>query len=328
LYLAKGSGRNKLVRFDHRVHYKELIDNAAVEEAEKAKEIPYTAVTGLLSALSFRCPRTAEHSIRVADMCVIVGEKLMNRRELYQLEVAALLHDVGKIGVPDAILNKPGPLTKEEWAVMHKHDDIGAEIVRSALSSEKIAHYIESHHQEFSPETSGTDTVFMMPLASRVITVCDAFDAMTNDRVYRAAMSMEEAMAELERNAPGQFDPQGVAILCAHIRSGLHKPQNEVGRPVFSAKQATAIGTHIEELYEAVNEEDVDRLKEVVQRLRQDASGDSQVNDVANKLDTAIGDSSSDDLEEVLNLANEVMQICRDSRNTFVDAAESIVGKS
>ena len=166
-----------------------------------------------------------------------------------------------------------------------------------------------------------------MPLASRVITVCDAFDAMTNDRVYRKKMEVEEALAELERNAPAQFDPQVVAIICAHIRSGVHDPAKEVGRPVFSAKQASAIGKHIEDLYQAVNDENVDKLKDVVQQLRRDASGDSQVNDVANKLDEAIG-SSQDDLEEVLNLANEVMQICRDSRSTFVDAAETIVGKS
>ena len=329
LYLAKNSGRNKLVRFDQRTHFKELIDNAAVEEAERAQEIPYTAVTGLLSALSFRCASTAEHSIRVADMCVVVGEKLMNRRELYLLEVAALLHDIGKIGVPDSVLLKPGALTEEEWVIMRKHDDIGAEIVRTALSSEKVAHIIESHHQEFLPdEENDAGTVFLVPLASRIITVCDAFDAMTNDRVYRKAMTVEEALVELADNAPRQFDPQVVAILTAHIRSGAHNPPEEVGRPVFNAQQATAIGKHIENLYQAVSDEDVEKLKQVVQELRLDASGDTQVNDVANKLDKAIVDSSQSDMEDVLNLANEVMQICRDSRNTFVDTAESIVGKN
>jgi len=326
LYLAKNSGRNKVVRFDHRLHYKELIDNATLEEATMGKEIPYTAVTGLLSALSFRCARTAEHSIRVADMCVIVGQKLMNRRELYQLEVAALLHDIGKIGVPDSILQKPGPLTEQEWVLMRKHDQIGAEIVRSALSSEKIAHYIESHHNDFKDTPKVTDTVLIAPLASRIITVCDAFDAMTNDRVYRPAMPVEAALDELDRNAPGQFDRKVVSILSEYVRTGVHRPKDEVGRPVLSSQQATAIGKHIEELYEAVNDEDVAKLKEVVQQLRTDASGDVQVNDVANRLDHAIGESSNDDLEEVLTLANEVMQICRDSRTTFVDAAESIVG--
>lgn len=329
LYLAKRAGRNKVVRFDKRAEYLESIDNQAVEEAERVTEIPYTAVTGLLSALSFRCPRTAEHSIRVADLSVVVGEKMMNRRELYRLEVAALLHDIGKIGVPDSILQKPGPLSEKEWVLMRKHDHIGAEIVRSALSSEQIAHFIESHHREFGKTISPvTDTVLITPLASRIITVCDAYDAMTNDRVYRSAMPVEEALAELERNAPGQFDPEVVRVLCEHIRAGLHKPISNSPRPIFSSKQATSIGKHIEELYEAVEHEDVDKLKDVVQQLRSDAYGDVQVNEVANRLDDAIGESTSDDLEEVLNLANEVMQICRDSRTTFVDAAESIVGSA
>ena len=117
-------------------------------------------------------------------------------------------------------------------------------------------------------------------------------------------------------------------MLCTHIRSGIQSPTQEVVRPVFSSKQAANIGRHIEELYKAVHDEDIERLKEVVQQLREDTSGNSQVNDVANKIDDAIEDSSGDDLEKVLNLANEVMQICRDSRNTFVDAAESIVGKN
>ena len=324
LYLAKRSGRNKVVRFDQRAEYLEQIDNAAIDEAEQTREIPYTAVTGLLSALSFRCPRTAEHSIRVADLCVVVGEQLMNRRELYRLEVAALLHDIGKIGVPDSILHKPGPLTEDEWVLMRKHDDIGAEIVRSALSSEKIAFFIESHHQDYT-EKSMTDTALIVPLASRIITACDAYDAMTNDRVYRAAMSVDDALVELEANAPGQFDPEVVRILCEHVRAGLHKPEKDMARPVFSSKQASAIGQHIEELYDAVEKEDVDKLKEVVQQLREDAYGDKQVNEVANRLDEAIGTTTNDNLDEVLNLANEVLQICRDSRNTFVDKAESIV---
>ena len=131
-----------------------------------------------------------------------------------------------------------------------------------------------------------------------------------------------------DSNTAKQFDPQVVSLLCAHIRSGIQSPTQEVVRPVFSSKQAANIGRHIEELYKAVHDEDVERLKEVVQQLREDTSGNSQVNDVANKIDDAIEDSSGDDLEKVLNLANEVMQICRDSRNTFVDAAESIVGKN
>ena len=150
LYLAKRAGRNMVVRFDQQAHYLEMIDNAAVDEAEASTEVPYAAVTGLLSALSFRCNETAEHSLRVADLCVSIGKDLMSRRELYRLEVSALLHDIGKIGVPDSILHKPSALNDKEWALMKKHDRIGAEIVRNALSSEAIAQTVECSSRDHS----------------------------------------------------------------------------------------------------------------------------------------------------------------------------------
>lgn len=325
LYIAKRAGRNQVVRFDQRSEFADAIEELELS-AEQAKEIPYSAVTGLLSALSFRCPRTAEHSIRVADLCVIVAEKLMTRRELYQLEVAALLHDIGKIGVPDSVLLKPGPLTDDEWVLMRKHDNIGAEIVRNALSSDTVAHYIDCHHQRFSRDESESDskTKEAAPLASSIISVCDAYDAMVNERVYRAAIPIPVALKELEQNAPSQFDPAVVKILCEHIRSGHYVPEAKMVRPVFSSKQASAIGKHIEELYEAIEDEDVNKLKSVVRQLRHEANDDTHVTDVADRFDEAIVVASNDDLDEVLKLATEVMQICRESRSTFVDAAESI----
>ncbi len=109
LYAAKRNGRNQVVRFDEcPAETEEEETQEAAAAPEGVAEIEYSSVTGLLSALSFRCPTTAEHSIRVADLCVAISQDLMNNRELYRLEIAALLHDVGKIGVPDAILNKPG----------------------------------------------------------------------------------------------------------------------------------------------------------------------------------------------------------------------------
>ena len=328
LYIAKGAGRNRVVRFDQRAEIE--LAGMMAGTSDDDMSIPYSAVTGLLSALSFRSPKTAEHSIRVADMCVMVGEKLMNRRELFQLEVAALLHDIGKIGVPDSILLKPGPLNSEEWSIMRKHDYIGAEIVRSALSSEQVAHYIETHHEKFSVDeiVDTGKTIRIKPLAARIISVCDAYDSITHETSYRAAKSPEDALLELEENSPAQFDPDVVTILSQHIRSGQHQPKETLQRQVFSPRQATRIGQHIEQLCEAVVDEDVDKLKSVVDQLRIDALGNMQVTDAANRLDMAIDDSSEHDLDEVLRLANEVMQVCRDSRSTFVNAAESIVGSN
>ena len=330
LYTAKRGGRNQVVRYDQRSQHQDLEAQAETDTAPAPAspdgEVSYSAVTGLLSALSFRCSDTAEHSIRVADLCVSVGAQLMNRRELYRLEVAALLHDIGKVGVPDSILHKPGPLSPEEWKVINKHDDIGGEIIRNAFGSDEIAHWIESHHiclkRSLCKDDSGSEPN-EVPLASRIITVCDAYDAMTNDRVYRTALPVEVALAELEKNCPMQFDPGVVKILTDYIRSGDHQPSTHATFE-FNSKQAAAIGQRIESLYDAIAEENVEKLREVVHQLRVDSSNESHMTDAADRLDTAIGTSSSD-IDDVLKLAGEVMQICRDSRRTFVHAAESIV---
>ena len=333
LYNAKRSGRNRVIRYDQQVAIDEADDKASKAEiAPKEAEISYSAVTGLLSALSFRCPSTAEHSIRVADLCVAVGESLMSKRELYRLEIAALLHDIGKIGVPDAVLHKPGPLTKEEWVIMQKHDDIGVEIVRSAFASEIVASAIESHHYSFSVRNKTANQELLnqsISLIARIITVCDAYDAMTNDRVYRKALSIEDSLAEIKKHTPSQFDPMVVDILVNYVESGLHhprKPSADGSATKPNSRTATAIGQHIEELYEAIHAQDVDRLKSVVTDLKQDASPTGEVSNAADRLDSMI--QEEDNLEKVLQLANEVVDICRSSRSTFVETAETIVGST
>ena len=346
LYNAKRSGRNRVIRYDQRIAIDEKTGQQVTAKTSETREveIPYSAVTGLLSALSFRCPTTAEHSIRVADLCVAVGESLMSKRELYRLEIAALLHDIGKIGVPDAILRKPGPLTEAEWDVMRKHDQIGVEIVRSAFASETIASAIESHHYSFSVRNQIGNQQLLnqsISLIARIITACDAYDAMTNDRVYRKALSIEASLAEIRKHTPAQFDPLVVDILTNYVESGLHKPKRKLGgvqqdtlsqhksRPDATATQstsrtATAIGRHIEELYEAIHDQDIDRLQSVVTELKHDANQTGDISNAADRLDGMIQDD--DNLEKVLTLANEVVEICRSSRSTFVDAAETIVG--
>src|SRR6202035_5880273 len=110
----------------------------ALAPSENDIPIPFHAVTVLTSALAYRDALTAEHSRRVADLCVVASRGIMSERECYVLEVAALLHDIGKLGVPDAILLKPGPLTEEEWKVMGRHDRIGVEIISAAFSSPEL----------------------------------------------------------------------------------------------------------------------------------------------------------------------------------------------
>ena len=125
----------------------------------------------VMSALRYRDAATASHSQRVADLCVALAKDRMSVRECFLLEVAALLHDIGKLGVPDAILLKPGPLSDKEWVVMRAHDRMGAEIVAAAFGSSELTRIVQTHHAWFggSSRDPGLPTGSDIPLQSRIL---------------------------------------------------------------------------------------------------------------------------------------------------------------
>ena len=214
LYAAKRGGRN------HVVSWAEMPPGfaAAAEEphARAATEsktnvpIPFHAVTALSSALAHRDPATALHSERVADLVVATAQGLLTAGELYVAEVAALLHDIGKLGVPDNVLQKPGALTPEEWKIMRRHEQYGIEIVSAAFGTAQVTEIIRAHHAWYAGNPANPDLPkgSELSVASRVLSIADAYDAMVSDRVYRKAKSSEEAIAELRRCAGTQFDPE------------------------------------------------------------------------------------------------------------------------
>lgn len=133
--------------------------------------------------------------------------------DLDHLELLATLHDIGKIGISEQILNKPGKLNDAEWFEMRKHPEIGYRIALSTSNLAPIAEYILCHHERwdgtgYPQKLAGTN----IPLLSRILTVVDSYDAMTQDRAYRKAMSHEDAMAEIQINSGTQFDPQIVKV--------------------------------------------------------------------------------------------------------------------
>ena len=173
----------------------------------------------LLTVLSERNPNLRNHLSDVAAL----AEEVARAHGLAELDVqwiriAAELHDVGKVAIPDAILNKPGPLTDAEWAFMKRHTEIGERIIRSAESLAPAAQLVRSSHERYdgkgypdglSPEA--TD------VGASIIAICDAYDAMVNQRVYRDPMSHAAALAELSRCAGTQFDPAIVKLFCSTI---------------------------------------------------------------------------------------------------------------
>jgi HD-GYP domain-containing protein (c-di-GMP phosphodiesterase class II) len=165
---------------------------------------------------------TGQHLERCRVYGMAMMEALGIAADYPDAEYGFLLHDSGKVGIPERILNKPGPLTAAEWRVMRTHPLIGYQIVSGIPFLKTAAQVVRSHHEMFDgsgyPEgLKGED----IPLAARVFSVCDAFDAMTTDRPYRAALSIDHAAGEIERMAGSQFDPDVCRVfvpLCERLR--------------------------------------------------------------------------------------------------------------
>ena len=178
-----------------------------------------TTVGVLADAVELQDAYTADHANEVADLAVAVGARLgIVGAELDRLRYGALLHDVGKIGVPGEILRKPGPLSPAERARMDEHTAIGARMLERIPFLAPVAPLVRSAHERFDgggyPDGLTADEI---PRGAMVIATCDAFHAMTSNRSYRSAMGRDEAIHELELNAGTQFDPAVVAALVAEL---------------------------------------------------------------------------------------------------------------
>ena len=166
-------------------------------------------ISSIMTTVYEKSQETEKHAERLAELSTRTGRMLnLMEKDLGELQLLGMLHDIGKIGIDDKILNKPGKLTEEEWIVMKKHPEIGYRIARASHKLSRIADYILSHHERwdgmgYPRGLKGED----IPLLSRILSVADAYDAMTEDRIYRKALSKEEAIEEIRRNSGSQFDP-------------------------------------------------------------------------------------------------------------------------
>ncbi len=182
-------------------------------------------IYALRSALAARDVDTAMHSQRLVPWAIATAQALYcTRHEIKCIALGTLLHDLGKIGIPDAILHKPGPLTVPEWEVMRQHPDIGADLLTSLRGVKILAPLLRAHHERW--DGSGYPRGLCghaIPPGARIIAVVDAYGAMTENRVYRAAIGHEAALLELQRCAGSHFDPRIVEAFLSVISRNISR---------------------------------------------------------------------------------------------------------
>lgn len=205
--------QSKRLKNNHDVYLEKLVNerNDKLDKALKAIENSYrTTLKALIQALETRDCETYGHSERVVTFSLRLAHELgLEKEKMRDLELGALLHDIGKIGVPDAILRKPAKLNEREWEKMKLHPVLGFNILRNIPFLEGASKVVAEHHERWDgkgyPNQIRGEKI---SLIARIFSVADAFDAMISDRIYRKGRSFEDAIIELEKHAGTQFDPQ------------------------------------------------------------------------------------------------------------------------
>jgi len=176
----------------------------------------------VMNTLFEKSNREAAHSVRVSSICqAIASEMNLDKNSVNQMKIAGLIHDIGKIGIDEKILNKPGKLTDDERAEIEKHPEIGWRLLSSTNEFSELAQFVLNHHEKWDgsgyPNGLKGETI---PLEARIIAVADAYDAMTSDRSYRKGLSQEEAIKELIRCSSTQFDPKLIDVFVNQVLLG------------------------------------------------------------------------------------------------------------
>jgi diguanylate cyclase (GGDEF)-like protein/PAS domain S-box-containing protein len=342
LYAAKRGGRNRLVRGDRIDQIGESAEAQPPAEAAAApfapakaplpralrpagdeqKPIDIHVIRTLNCAMAYRDPMTARHCREVADVCVLAARDLLSQYECYELEIAALLHDVGKLAIPDAILFKPDRLSADEWVVMRTHDRIGSEILDAGFASPSLTRIVAAHHAWYAgnPEDADLPRGEEIPLAARILSIADAFMAIVADRHYRKGRSQQEAFRELRRCAGTQFDP----LLVEHFIKVIE--ENDRSRPAtgggLSKETVLDIGLQIERLASALDMRDYANLGVMARQLAGTAArgGAVEIAELATRMESSATDDP--DLMAILQLTSELLDVCRSTQSAFLARAD------
>lgn len=228
--------------------YQLHLEKKVQEQTEKIRESFFNSVMSLAIALEAKDEYTRGHSERVTFSAVAVAREIgLTDGMVDKIRLASLVHDIGKIGVEESILRKPGKLTDEEYRHVMAHCEIGERILRPIVEDEEILEMVRHHHERYdgtgypdglvadpdmdgmvSAEPSGSPVIKRFSLGSRLLAVIDAYDAMTSDRPYRKALDIEVANAELEKGKGRQFDPKIVDVFLRVSDEAVAVPKKRV----------------------------------------------------------------------------------------------------
>jgi HD-GYP domain-containing protein (c-di-GMP phosphodiesterase class II) len=202
--------------------YQQHLEQKVREQARRIRGDFFNAITALAYALEAKDSYTSGHSQRVSDISVAIAKGLgLPQASINRIELAGRVHDIGKIGVRELVLNKPGRLTEEELQHVKCHPEAGERILMPIVEDWEILRIVRHHHERYDgagyPDGLAGDEI---SLGARILAVADSFDAMTSERPYRQAMSVEEACAEIERSKNTQFDSEVVAAFMS-VKSSL-----------------------------------------------------------------------------------------------------------
>ncbi len=242
----------------------------------------------------------------------------MTQSECYVLEVAGLLHDIGKLGVPDAVLLKPGPLDEQEWKIIRTHEGMGEAIIMSAFSCEELTDIVCKHHCFYSGSRhdATSPTGEEIPLGARILCIADAYDAIVSDRVYRKGRTQAEAFAELRRCAGTQFDP---GLVERFIEVTLARDETRTPPTLALSKQtALKVGVQIEKLAYALDAGDHGSLALMASYLNATANMHDipPIAAAAARLEKSA--TADCDRIEITRMTIELLDLCRSTYRSYL----------
>ena len=328
LYAAKKKGRNRAVCYSEEIACmpeKESDESASCEPDNKGADvhIPHHVVNALMLALEHRDIATAEHSRKVGELCAAAAQGMMSINECAVLEIAGFLHDIGKLGVPDSILLKPGPLTEEEWKIMRDHERRSVDVIASTFLSPGLVDIVSNHslwYDGSSSQDPARPKGKEIPLGARILNIADAFNAIVSHRPYRKARSYKEAFKELRRCAGTQFDPDLVEhfIEVVIARDESRRKGNE---PVSNSFKLE-IGREVEKIFVAVNTSSFAALSVSAEHLATMATkyGLTGIAETALEIEKAAVENR--DQMEIAQLAAKLLELCGAGKDLQIESVK------